>query len=202
MSSPALLYEYCELTGLSVGVGGHVLHGGYGYASHTYGLALDNLIGATLVLANGTVITADAISNSDIFWALRGAGSSYGIVTSLKFQTFPAPNSNIIFTYNTNFNSTQARKAVGVFQEYANTTMSREMNMRYFVRSYSGTLSGVYYGNRTAYDKEITPLLAKLGITGGTVTTKTWIDGLKEYAYANLETDLSYDSHDTFVSSL
>lgn len=70
------------------------------------------------------------------------------------------------------------------------------------MRSYGGTISGVYYGNRTAFNAEITPLLTKLGITGGTVTTKTWIDGLKEYAYANLETNLSYDSHDNFVSGL
>jgi hypothetical protein len=146
------------------------------------------------------VINASTTVNPDIFWALRGAGSSYGIVTSLKFQTFPAPNSNIVFSYNANFNSTQARAAFAIFQDYANTTMSREMNMRYFVRSYGGTLSGVYYGNRTSFDKEVNPLLTKLGITGGTITTKTWIDGLKEYAYASLETPLDYDVHETFVS--
>ncbi|KAH8761546.1 hypothetical protein F5883DRAFT_352873, partial [Diaporthe sp. PMI_573] len=51
------------------------------------------------VLANSSVVTASNTVNPDLFWALRGAGSSYGVVTSLKFQTFPAPEDNIVFAY-------------------------------------------------------------------------------------------------------
>ena len=120
----------------SVGVGGHVLHGGYGFASHTYGLALDNLISATVVLANSTVVTASNTTNTDKFWALRGAGSSYGIVTSFQFQTFPAPNSNIIFEYVFSFNQSQAQAAHAVLQNYANTTMSAPMNMRFYINAF------------------------------------------------------------------
>ena len=57
----------------SVGIGGHVLHGGQGYGSHTYGLLLDFLVEAELVIANGSVITASDKQNSEVFWALRGA---------------------------------------------------------------------------------------------------------------------------------
>jgi hypothetical protein len=57
--------------GLSVGMGGHVFHGGYGLASHTYGHALDFTIEATAVLADGSVIKASTTGNSTLFWALQ-----------------------------------------------------------------------------------------------------------------------------------
>jgi FAD/FMN-containing dehydrogenase len=63
-----------------VGVGGHALHGGYGVSSHTKGLALDWMVGATIVLANSSVVNVSATENPDLFWAIRGAGSSMGIV--------------------------------------------------------------------------------------------------------------------------
>lgn len=74
-----------------VGVAGHLLHGGYGWASHTKGLASDWVIGATVVLANATEVHCSAIENPDLFWALRGAGSNFGIVTSFELNTFGAP---------------------------------------------------------------------------------------------------------------
>ena len=175
-------------------MGGHVLHGGFGFASHTYGLALENVISATVVLANSTVVTASATHNTDLFWALRGAGSSYGIVTSFQFQTFPAPNSNILFTYAFLWNQAQARAGFEVLQDYANNTMSAPMNMRLYLNSYVFSLSGVYYGNQTAFLSEITPLLAKLGSPFSTsVQTMGWLDGLTAYAYGILTTPLDYD---------
>ncbi|KAF8848646.1 FAD-binding domain-containing protein [Acephala macrosclerotiorum] len=59
-----------------VGVAGHVGGGGYGYISHTHGLALDALVEATAVLANSTVVTASTTQNPGLFWAIRGAGAS------------------------------------------------------------------------------------------------------------------------------
>lgn len=178
----------------SVGVGGHVLHGGYGFASHTYGLALDNLISATVVLANSTVVTASNTTNTDKFWALRGAGSSYGIVTSFQFQTFPAPNSNIKFEYVFFFNQSEAQAAHAVLQNYANTTMSAPMNMSFYINVYAFSLTGAYYGNQTAFQSEITPLLAQLGSPlVSSVQTMGWSDTLTSYAYGNLTTPLDSD---------
>ncbi|KAI8296044.1 hypothetical protein K4K56_008052 [Colletotrichum sp. SAR 10_98] len=70
---------------------GHVLHGGYGMSSHTKGLALDWLIGAKVVLANSTVVTASETENAELFWALKGAGSSLGVASEFYFKTFDAP---------------------------------------------------------------------------------------------------------------
>jgi FAD/FMN-containing dehydrogenase len=112
------------------------LGGGYGYSSRTHGLASDALVEAAIVLANGTLATASATQNPDIFWALRGAGASYGIVTSMKFQTFAAPSQNIVYSYNINAGSAANMKSVfAALQDYANSTaMPTEMNMRLFIQ--------------------------------------------------------------------
>ncbi|KAH7336607.1 glucooligosaccharide oxidase [Rhexocercosporidium sp. MPI-PUGE-AT-0058] len=185
-----------------VGIGGHVGGGGYGYASHTYGLALDNLVEATVVLANSTVVTASTTKNSDLFWAIRGAGASFGIITQYKFQTFPAPSSNTVFSYNYNFNQAQAAAMHKALQNYANTTMPAEMNMRMLINANSFALLGVYYGSQDNFKKAIAPLLAQAPFAGvnGQISTMGWLDTLTNYAYASLSTPLDYDVHETFFS--
>lgn len=75
-----------------------MLHGGYGLSTRTHGLALDWLIGATVVLSNGTIVHCSAAENQDLFWALRGAGSSFDIVAEFEFDTFEAPDQVTTFS--------------------------------------------------------------------------------------------------------
>jgi FAD/FMN-containing dehydrogenase len=77
-------------TSPNVGVVGYTLGGGFGWLSRKHGLAADSLLRAEVVTADGQLVTASPGTNAGLFWALRGGGGNFGIVTSLEFRLYPA----------------------------------------------------------------------------------------------------------------
>jgi FAD/FMN-containing dehydrogenase len=73
----------------TTGVAGLTLHGGVGHLRRKYGLSIDSLLSVDIVTADGQFRRASATENEDLFWAVRGAGSNFGVVTSFEFRAYP-----------------------------------------------------------------------------------------------------------------
>ncbi|KAK3313725.1 hypothetical protein B0H66DRAFT_359042 [Apodospora peruviana] len=185
-----------------VGVAGHSLHGGFGFSSHTHGLALDWIVGATVVLANSSVVEVSKTQNADLFWALRGAGSNFGIVTTFKFNTFAAPSQVTAFQVNLPWNNANSiASGWSSLQDWLTAGMPTEMNMRVFASGSQTQLQGLYYGNSNSLRTAIQPLLSKLGASLSNAQQYDWMGAFTYYTYGGqVDVTHPYNSVETFYS--
>jgi len=102
----------------STGVAGLTLGGGSGYLTRKYGLTIDNLLEADVVLANGRFVKASKDENADLFWALRGGGGNFGVVTSFLFQAYPV---GMVFGGPIAWPQDHARQIMRVYRDFLRT---------------------------------------------------------------------------------
>ncbi|CAE6400780.1 unnamed protein product [Rhizoctonia solani] len=167
-----------------VGSGGHAAFGGYGPFSRVGGLLHDRITSAEVVLANGTLTTASANQNADLFWALRGAGASYGVVTQWTFATFAAPSTVIGYSidYSSTLSASKIASLLGAWQTLA-MSAPKEMAMIGVVGpDGDGGLylqfTGDYYGAKSSFNSVTSTWASKLSPGKITATTYNWYDSL------------------------
>lgn len=95
-----------------------------------WGLSLDTIVEYDLVLANGTVAQVTADSHPDLFWALQGAASSFGIVTHYKVKTFEAPASSVYYQYNWNLTAEEGVEFVRLWQKFLQDDLSPKVGIQ------------------------------------------------------------------------
>ncbi|KDR73360.1 hypothetical protein GALMADRAFT_251979 [Galerina marginata CBS 339.88] len=152
-----------------VGIGGHSGHGGFGFTARKWGLLLDNIRAMEVVLSNGKVITASNSNHPDLFWALRGASSSFGIVTAIHVDTFAAPPSTTVFQYAWDLDPSSAASAIAAFQFFVQSPfLPQEFGAEIVLApgSSPGRLSfgihGGWYAPPDEFPAVIAPLLSNL----------------------------------------
>ena len=99
----------------TTGVAGLTLGGGTGYLTRKHGLTIDNLLEADLVLPDGSFVTASKNQHPDLFWALRGGGGNFGVVTSFLFQAHPV---RIVYAGPIFWEATRAQAVMRAFREF------------------------------------------------------------------------------------
>lgn len=191
-----------------LGMGGHSGYGGYGFTSRKWGLTLDTIQSLEVVLANGTIATASLANYPDLFFALRGASGSFGIVTSIQVTTFAAPASATVFTYTWDFSAAEAANATQQFQNYVQGNIPQEFAAELDVGKGSASgrvafsLAGGWYGPADDFDAIIAPYLDELPPPSAqTITPGTYIESVQNLGgLGRLNTNGIPDSNDTFYA--
>lgn len=147
-----------------MGVGGHYTIGGLGRISRQYGAATDQIIDAQVVLADGSIITASEKENEDIFFAIRGAGASFGIVTDFHVNTHPAPGNAIAYTYNVTLGDPELQATA--FKDWqkliTDPKLSWKLSSQFIAFPFGSVITGFYFGT----EKEFSALNLQTQLTG------------------------------------
>jgi FAD/FMN-containing dehydrogenase len=168
----------------TVGIAGLTLGGGIGFAARKFGLTCDNLLEATVVLANGTAVTANAREHPDLYWALRGGGGgNFGIVTRLVFRTHPVGQ---VATYSLEWPWSDARRVVAAWQRlapHAPDSLFSVLNLNAAGGSPPQiTSAGQLFGSADRLRALVQPLADAGTPTRFSVTPRTYMDAARLWA--------------------
>ncbi|KAG0222653.1 hypothetical protein BGW42_006407 [Actinomortierella wolfii] len=164
----------------SVGVGGHSLGGGFGVVSRKYGMLTHNIVGLSMVAANGTIFRVNAATNPDLFWALRGAGGgSFGLVTEFHIQAYKAPA--IITTAVITFQPSLARVAMKAFATWGRTATEDLVAIMYIDQK-TIRIEITVLGTQALMKTAIEPLLHVMSVPSDMkIQEGTWLQAARQW---------------------
>ncbi|KAL1740275.1 hypothetical protein HDZ31DRAFT_47813, partial [Schizophyllum fasciatum] len=191
-----------------VGVGGHATGGGWGQHSRMWGLLIDHTLSATVVLANGSVVTASEDENTDLFWAVRGSGASFGIVTSFVFATEPVPPlGGTTFQFTWDLPAAQASSALAAFQDFVTGDIPSTLGGEIVLMrgSASGNVSfqffGVHWDDPRTFKNTVAPYMNLFRAPDNTTQTQgDWMTVLKAWVFGDMDTATGVHPHDNFYA--
>ncbi|KAK7912011.1 glucooligosaccharide oxidase [Apiospora marii] len=196
----------------SVGIGGHFTHGGYGHCSRAWGLAMDQILGLDVVLADGRLVYADADENADLFYAMRGAADSFGIVVNFYLETQPAPKQVVRWTFEFGdlIDDVGVQGAVSAMLKLQELMQDGAVVDRYLsfgvnLGKRRFGLSGVYLGAHKTFAEKIRPALLqcfpKMPEGGSQCKLLEWLENLESQSGGDpLATGLTYKGHSNFFA--
>ena len=177
----------------SVGVGGFLLGGGVGPLMSKYGLGCDNIVAAELVLADGRQVRASAHENPDLYWAIRGGGGNFGIVTEFEVALHPVSK---VFAGNITLESADPRDFLRAFREFIPTAPD-ELTLIALMsggpnRKPQMEIQACCVGEEGSGEKALAPLRHHPAVVHDTVQSRPYLE-LEQMVPADIPP--SYDEH-------
>ena len=196
------------------GVGGFTLGGGFGRLNRKFGLAVDNLRGAEIITADGQIRQVSAEQEPDLFWAIRGGGGNFGVVSQFEYEVYPFPLE--VYSGNIVFPIADARKVLEFYAEWY-AGLSDDMYAGPAMLTLpDGTsvlvMEVVYAGDPAAGEKALAPLLkvatpldSSVGMNDymvmQTQEDATFAHGIRSYAKSGMAKEITPELVDALVES-
>ncbi|TQV92467.1 hypothetical protein V2A60_007155 [Cordyceps javanica] len=165
-----------------VGIGGHATIGGIGPSSRIWGTALDHVLEVQVVTADGSIQRASKTQNPDLFWAIQGAGASFGIVTEFVVRTQEAPSSVVEYTYSINLGKQSDMGPLYKKWQHlvGDPNLDRRFTSLFIAEPLGVVITGTFYGTMDEYRASGIP--DKLPASPASVTVMDWLGSLAHIA--------------------
>lgn len=166
-----------------VGIGGHATIGGLGPSSRLWGAALDHIEEVEVVLADATIVRASETQNSDLFWALKGSGAGFGIITEFIVRTEPAPGSLVRYSFSFTTGSwTDIASVFKAWQKFvSNKDLTRKLASTANVTEAGLIITGTFFGTREEYDAVMSSASFPGNASKHTIHIKDWLGAVANW---------------------